>query len=241
MAFDANVKLALLEENSHVDATGNYTCTAFGSPVFSSAVKHDGSYSLNTDTWHSKGTQLYPDIATASIAADMKTWSEWTIEFWVYYTGAGSIAPLFQKGSTNLLNGFMFSYYYRTSNQLDIRYNGVQVPLNSFTMSINTWHHFAFTYKAGTLKVYYDNALVHTVNSLADNNFQSQNTGNYFVAGSTPLNGAGNGTNTYIDNFIISDIARTTFPTLPLPDGKAGIRYGFVCGGNPRVKIGGTN
>lgn len=216
MAFDANVKLALLEENSHADATGNYTCTAFGSPVFSSDVKHDGSYSLNVDTWHSKGTQLYPDISTASIAADMKNWSEWTIEFWAYYTGAGSIAPFFQKGNTNLTNGFLFSYYYRPLNQLDIRFNGVQYPLNSFTMSLNTWHHFAYTYKAGTLKVYYDNSLVHTVNSLADNSFQNQNTGNYFVAGSTPLNGAGNGTNTFIDNFIISNIARTSFPTLPL-------------------------
>lgn len=221
--WNSDVKLALRFENNKTCDIGTYTLTQNGTPLYSSAVKHDDAYSYYKDGNGTTNALILPDALGDNIGAE----DFWTIEWWGYHDGTKRYAFYFNKGTIGTPIGFFWIYSDATINQLIWRWNGFQYSM-AFS-DFNEWNHFAFTWSnptsttTGTLKLYINNSLVWTLTS-APKSFASNNN-NIYIGAEPTFNLA---TFNYIDNFIVSFKTLTSFPTLPLPDADTAKRI-YTC------------
>ena len=238
MAWDSNVKLALMFENNNTDDTGNYTQADVGTPIYNNTIYKQGAYAFQNFTdWQTCGIQIDNNTIT-----DISSYDNFTVEFWFYHKDSESnYAILFSKGESNPLNsGFMWAYTDKTDGKIHFRWNGAEylIAFNTY----NTWQHWSVQWEkvsgtSGTVKVYINQTLVLTANSV-ENSLGAQNanfrTGSSFYGGTLKPG-------SLIDKFIISDIARNGAETMPLPDVTSCTPDSGSTAGGTAVTIAGAN
>ena len=205
-------------ENNNADTMGNYTQTNSGTPIYSSTIYHNGAYSFKNTNCSTNLIKLPTGIETylSGVTAG------YTIECWFRVDAfTDSYALLYQKqGNVNNTGGAWIVLANATGaygTDLFVKWNGNNdhsyTAFNSAT-NLTQWHDVALSYDKvnNRLNVYYDNALIGTVNSAGD--IFANNDGNEFVGGSTQFSWTAT---YYIDNFLISDTPRTSFPSGPIP------------------------
>lgn len=214
MAWDSNVKLALMFENNNTDDTGNYTQTNIGTPVYDSTIFKQGSYSyknlVNTVT---NLIQIDNNVLTA-----LNGYNNLTIEFWHYHTSTGNrYAFGFNKGTFIVGNPY-FAWFYsdNVDGNVHFRWSNPEYVI-SFSGYYDKWTHISIQWEGtagstGTLKMYFDGNLVLTANTVIAP-FGGDND-KFYIGGEYGINIP---SNVYVDKFIISDIARNGAETMPLP------------------------
>lgn len=226
MAWDNYAKAVWKFENNLTDSSGNgNTATPYGgSTTYSSVVKHDDTYSLYMANNYAYAVNTgNGSTFSASIGSETTAYG-W--EAWLYYLPGGSSHFCGKWGIQ--------------SPVIVMNDGGVSTAWNNSTVTFingnysNAWHHIAWTYDVvnDVFKIYVNNTLSYTRTSA----------GKMFAGSEAMLTGMSwnQPSYGYIDNCIITvGTLRTSFPTVELPTGKAGIKIGFNCGGNNRTKIGG--
>ena len=131
--------------------------------------------------------------------------SQWTIELFIYVNSFGSESYpfLFHDSSINMDEGWAV----RTNQKFSWITQNIYHEFPS-TFNINQWYNLAATWNGTNLKMYQDNILVY--NQIVAAGWTTVNTG---AIGAYWSNGLGR-FDGYIKNLRISNIVRTSFPTL---------------------------
>lgn len=148
-------------------------------PVGFSPFNGTGNYSAFFD-----GSGDYGRIASSQAALQFGT-GDFTVEGWVYSTGStGSYQHIITGGSSWTTNsGGVYWYYNGGSPYIGAAWNHVSPnpAVQSGTLAINRWHHFALVRSGNTLTLYVNGTSVSTLNvtgvSLAVNNQSQTNIG----------------------------------------------------------------
>ena len=194
--WDNNGIVVLECENNVTDNQGNYTFTNLNGVPYSNTVFKEGAYSLGP--FDASAASNYCVHSNANITEAIKT------------------CELFIRPFSNSLGnrwivtvaGNPFVVQYENNG---IRFYIAGVGWSSFTpVSVGTWYHFAWTFDGTYIKMYKDNALTYFLTSSyvpANAVWHFGNDGGHSVS-----------CNCYLDNIVLSDIVRTSFPTIPTSD-----------------------
>ena len=194
------------------------TITVYGNAQISTAVKKYGTGAMYFD-----GNGDYLKTPTLTSTSLVDTSADYTIEGWVYVTGA----PTTGYGAVFVLNGDGTGQkgisVWITNNTIQFWNSGYVAQWGtSSTISLNTWYHFAYVKNGTTLTGYVNGTSVGTSTSTTANG-----TSNCLYVGAGVSGVSWNGDYPYlgyIDDFRITKgyaryTANFTPPTAPLPIG----------------------
>ncbi len=226
--------------NTKADAIGNFNnLTDDGSGgLFTTDKVNRGDYSYYITSGANKNRM------PSDVVADLAARTTFEISIWAALKDGSARQQVLPINAVNwdTGNGFgLFNFYNQnTAGKMRIAFgwdvgSGGGYYVDESISIDNNFHRYNFSFNNGTVKFYIDGTLKYTLNSQSN------------VFGSLPSNPIigsdvyGNfASSARYDYLIVTDTLRNGADA-DLSSGKAGIRYGFVCGGNPRVKIGGTN
>ena len=169
--------------------------TAVGGAKVSTEQSKFGGASL-------KLTTATADFVTTPISNDFEFGTgAFTVECWVYMTNVSNYRTIWTSGRQGNVGNI--GIYIQNGNKCEVYNNGVGPAYLSqsftFTMSTNTWYHFALTKSGNTMRVFIDGTLQGSGTTVTYN-FKS--TGNQPAAIGTDV-GTGFSFLGYIDDFCI--------------------------------------
>ena len=221
-----------------ISGTSLLTCTNK-----SDVWDHSGSYTIadGGGATESRGFAKFADDDSVQFTGNINTWlrigtsykplnwlnddelSVGTFEAWIYQTAQGNgalnyTAPsILGWGGTYLnfgVEGSQLRFYYWTGTQNQIDPSGA-------TISLNTWHHVAFSNdSSNNLRIFLDGTLVHTISSFPGVAYASAGNGEYIYLGTESQSTSSRFTG-YIYNARITEglaryTANFTVPSAPL-------------------------
>jgi hypothetical protein len=198
------------------------TVTAVGNAQISTAIANQFGNTTGVIAFDGTG-----DYLTAANNASLNFDSgDFTVECWVYLAGLQALNGENQRTCTLVAygtNGTSVAGYQltvnTTTNQLQFYNTGVSTA--SFTWSLNTWYHVAYTRSSSTNRLFVDGqSLTLTTNTFVPAQSASDT---LRIGAERKYSGYNNDLNGYIDDLrITKGVARYTSnftpPTLPFPD-----------------------
>lgn len=164
------------------DATGAQWEALNGAVISSTQNKFWGSSAYSPGTG---GARIHRKDALGTITGDF------TVEFWLYYTGVGSVRffSTYPLGSTSEPN-FVIQCQDTSGTQLAIYSNGGNSIIGTVPSILNAWHHVALSRKGSDIKLFLDGAQVGSTYAFSGtylmsdinlmfNAYSSQSTGGY--------------------------------------------------------------
>jgi len=170
--------------NFAMTVTGNTAVQEFNPFIlYPSAIAYNQSDITNWSGYFD-GTGDYGRITGSQTALQFGT-GDFTLEGWVYSTGATGTYQQILTGGTSWTSGSggVYWYYNSGSPYIGAAWNQIATnpAVNSSTLAINTWHHFAVVRSGNTLSLYVNGTSVDTLDvtgvSIAVNNQSQTNIG----------------------------------------------------------------
>ena len=242
MAYDSNTLAVYTLNNTLADATGQHgNLTAVGTPSFVTDKVNKGSYSYRVPN-NSNYVRFPADIVTT-----LGSKSAWTISGWFCTTvlkdrrsvpfleaRRHAVLPADYLPAMIGVAGFQNRNYDQKLG-VTLGVGGQQIVAEAQISTTTDYRRFNVEWTGTQIKAYIDGVLIHTYNTTT-NVFDGMIELNYPYIGVDGFFFNFLASARY-DYYVVSDIARDGADVAPLPDGKAGLRYGFNCGGQPRVKL----
>ncbi len=208
-AWDSNVLAGYRFENNANDDQGSFNGTKTGANIiYDNTIYHDDAYAIRVTNY----TGSYIEAPAGLQTALKNSSAGWTLEFWWRNNGGNQVSVLFQA-LTGVGSG-VFDIIPVPGSGVRIKYcdlivGDYYIPWVGTTIA---WRHIAITYDRANsrLKIYSNNSLLATYNSIAD---AFGTTGAAFHIGGNSVYG-GAAEDISIDNFVVSNYPRTTFPTV---------------------------
>jgi hypothetical protein len=142
-----------------IDQTGVNNIITVGDTKISTVQKKYGSSSMFFD-----GTGDYLTVPN-SLNLQFGT-GDFTVECWIYPTAVGAAQRGIMSKGTNT-TGWELRIDGAVSGGLDISYASTAVT-NATVVTLNTWHHVAFTRSGTAVKVFLDGAVVGSATTATD-------------------------------------------------------------------------
>ena len=204
--IDSNTKLLLNMNNGKaIDGTAKNNLTLRGNVKLSSTQSKFGGTSLFFDGTFAGDYVTAPDNSYYAMGT-----GNFTIECWIYPTGAAAYSMIFEQGST--VSDISFGL--KPTTLQPYLYAGGFVINGSSNAQLNVWQHIALVRNSGTITIYLNGISIGSTSTVY--NYTSQK---FMIGATTALTNFIKG---YIDDFRISKTARYTSnftpPTEPFPD-----------------------
>ena len=188
-----------------IDGTAKNNLTLRGNVQLSSTQSKFGGTSLFFDGTFAGDYVTAPDNSYYAMGT-----GNFTIECWIYLTGAAAYSMIFEQGST--VSDISFGL--KPTTLQPYLYAGGFVINGSSNAQLNVWQHIALVRNSGTITIYLNGISIGSTSTVY--NYTSQK----FMIGATAA--LTNFIKGYIDDFRISKTARYTSnftpPTEPFPD-----------------------
>jgi len=177
--------ISVLELENNITDIYGNTGWTSSNMIYSNTVYKYGSYSAGLKNNNSMNFKLN---------VDSNTWK--TVEFYAYYS-VTSATNMYMSSSPEM-------FIMPNTTNLRVYANGGNVTITPMTQ--NAWHHLAYTFDGTNVKAYLDNSLIGT-RSAAGLTYTA-----IWLFNRTALVQPFGG---YMDRVVISNIVKTSFPSLP--------------------------